>query len=103
MGSKEKRDVALREIIHSWNKIANRRDWILRKVQELFSKEHQRANIIGNIKGERIEEGEQAVRRVKGLVEEEKRISKELEHYLEQCRLLIVHQQKRIKEFEKNL
>lgn len=103
LGSKEKRDRALREIIHSWNKIANRREWIVRKLQDLFSMERQREGVVGSIKGESLEEGERAIRRVKGISEEEKRLSKDIEHWLEQCRLLIRHQQKLIEEFRKNL
>lgn len=103
MGSKEKRDRALKEIIYSWNKIMHRRDWILRKLQDLHDKERQRARTVSSIKAEQIEEGERAVRRVKSLIEEEKRLSKEIKQWLEQCRLLIRHQQKKIKEFEKNL
>lgn len=104
MGSKRKREHALAEIIHSWRKIAFRRDYILKMVHDyLYPKEQQKANIAHGVKGEDVEKGKHALNQIKSIADEQKRIAKDIEKRLEQCRLLIIHQKKKIKEFEKNL
>jgi hypothetical protein len=104
LGSRKIREKALTDIIVSWRKIALRRDYILRMIHDyLFPKERQKINIASGVKGEDVEKGKQALSSIKSVSEEQKRIAKDIERRLEQCRLIIVHQKKKIKEFEKNL
>ncbi len=104
MGAREKRDYDIREISSTWHKIILRRRDILYRLRELFNKEQERVGIVRRMQsGDKLAKSEQDVKRIKQLAEEERTAMKRIEHRLEQCRLLIRHQQKKAEEFLKNL
>lgn len=104
MGSKEKREKALRDIRFYWSKLTYRLNWVFENMGKLEEMERRLGSVdISSIKKGKIKEGEHTLSRIKGIVEEEKRLAKDTKNWLEQCRLLIVHQKKKIEEFEKNL
>lgn len=104
MGSKEKRERALRDIRLYWSKLTYRLNWVFENLGKLEEMERRLGSVnIDSIKKGKIKEGEHTLSRIRGIVEEEKRLAKDTKNWLEQCRLLIVHQKKKIEEFEKNL
>ncbi len=104
MGSKEKRERALSDIRLYWKKLTYRLNWVFENIGKLEESERRLGSVdISSIKKGKLKEGEQTLSRIKGILEEEKRLAKDTKNWLEQCRLLIVHQKKKIEEFEKNL